>query len=109
MADMEEHSSPGPTTPWGFVRMVRPAVAALEGVARLGGPRRWWLLGGHAPGVTALFDDDGRLHFDVRVICLPGTDMRALGQRIQVVVLEEVARSSAMAVEAVDVFITPKA
>jgi uncharacterized alkaline shock family protein YloU len=109
MSEREERTGQGPATPWGFVRLVRPAVAALDGVARLGGPRRWWLLGGHAPGVTALFDDDGRLHFDVCVMCEPGTDARALGMRIQTTVLQEVARNATMDVEAVDVFITPKA
>lgn len=108
MGSSEDIEAAGPTTPWGFARLVKPALARLDGVVRLGGPRRWWLLGGHAPAVSVFFDDDDRLHIEVQVISGPGADARALGRQVQAAVLAEVRRTSNTPVESIDVFITPK-
>jgi uncharacterized alkaline shock family protein YloU len=106
--DSKNGDTSAPSTPKGFVRLVKPALADVPGVVRLGGPRRWWLLGGHAPAVSAFLGSDGRLRFDVNAITEPGADVRATGYDIQDRVIAQVGRVSQMPVAAVDVYITPK-
>jgi uncharacterized alkaline shock family protein YloU len=96
-----------PKTPWGFQRILRPALIGLEGVARVGGPRRWWLLGAHAPGVSVFFDDDDSIHVEVCVMSVPGTNAHDLGIRIQKTVVSLVNGKADMMPAAVDVVIVP--
>ncbi len=98
-----------PSTPSGFVRFVRPALEDVPGVVRLGGPRRWWLLGGHAPAVSAFTDAENRLHFEVNALTEPGVDVRAVGCELQDRIIARVGGVSQTPVAAVDVYITPKA
>lgn len=96
-----------PKTPWGYQRILRPALAELGGVACVGGPRRWWLLGAHAPGVSVFFDDDDSIHVEVCVVTVRGAAARALGLRIQLVVADLVNGQAGMAPAAVDVVVIP--
>ena len=96
-----------PKTPWGYQRVLRPALAAVEGVACLGGPRRWWMFGSHARGVSVFFDDDDSIHVEVCVISLRGTNPRMLGLRIQEAVVSLVSGLADTVPASVDVVIVP--
>lgn len=89
-------------------KRIRAQVARLDGVARLGGARRWWLLGFHGPGVRVREDREGRLRFEVRVITFPGANVIALGRHIQDLVAANAGDRSEAAVEAVDVYLNPR-
>ncbi len=108
MDDKNADTTAEPDTPAGFAHLVKPTLEDVPGVVRLGGPRRWWLLGGHAPAVSAFIDDEGRLHFDVNALTKPGADVRAIGREIQDRVVKRLGRTSQTPVAAVDVYITPK-
>lgn len=91
-----------------LVKRIRTQLAKLDGVARLGGARRWWLLGLRVPGVRVRMDREGRLHFDVRLITFPGANVLALARRAQDVVAGAVGDQPECVVETVDVCIYPK-
>ncbi|MBP8128248.1 MAG: Asp23/Gls24 family envelope stress response protein [Candidatus Hydrogenedentes bacterium] len=91
-----------------LLKRIRTRLTKLDGVARLGGARRWWLLGRRVPGVRVRPAREGRLHFDVRLITEPGANVLALAGRVQDVVVETVGDRPESVVETVDVCIQPK-
>lgn len=93
--------------PKGLRKRLRRQIAALKGVVRAGGARRWWCLGLRPPAVSVWTARDDRLHFDVAVGAEAGVNVLDLGRRIQDTVAGLARDEGAERIAAIDVYIDP--
>lgn len=93
--------------PRGLRKRLRRQVTALKGVARAGGPRRWWCLGLRTPSVSIWTARDDQLHFDVAVGAEAAVNVLELGRRIQDTVRDLARDAGAERIAEIDVYIEP--
>lgn len=89
-------------------RALRERVGALAGVVALGGPRCWWRLWTRGRVVRVWLADGRRARLSLVLCADTGVNVLDLGRRAQREVCSIIEENTHWAVDAVDVFITPK-